>query len=168
MKNIRNFQQYTAVYEAAEPNLIGSLIHLSSPLVLYGLWRGYQEVERFFDKVDFKIAKSKIGQLFDKIKDDHIIQVLLTKIQEYRRELLFGEREGDASEREVEAFRIRNEIYKRAKELMSEKDFKKFIDACNEFEDGVGKPGGYFINKDMEYTRYRKFGHKPDRIRLRD
>lgn len=168
MKNIRTFQQYTAVYESTDSDLITvALMQLATPFVCYGLFRGYEKVSELFDKLDFEIAKSTIGPLFAKIQDDPKIKDLLMELEKHKNNLYFGEEEGRNIERE-EAFEIRNEFYKRAKQLMSEKDYKKFIEACNEFEDGVNEPAGYFLNKDAKYTRYRKYGRKPNRIRLED
>ena len=168
MKNIKTFEQHTKIYEmVSDPtstDYIVGLAQLATPFIALGLFRGYGEIARFIDKMDFKMAKAKIGPIFDKIKDDRKIQELLGQLQQYKNSLYFGEEEGENPMRD-RAYDIRSEFYKRTKELLSEKDYKVFIEACNEFEDGVGTPAGYFIDKDAEYTRYRKYGRKPNRIR---
>lgn len=168
MKNIKTFEQHTKIYEmVSDPtttDYIVGLAQLATPFIALGLFRGYGEIARFIDKMDFKRAKAKIGPIFAKIENDSKIQELLNQLSIHKNSLYFGEEEGRNPEREV-AFDIRSEFYKRAKELLSEKDYKVFIEACNEFEDGVGKPAGYFIDKDSEYTRYRKYGRTPNRIR---
>ena len=70
---------------------------------------------------------------------------LVAKLVEYKNYLYFGEEEG-ANPRRKAAFKLRDEIHQRAKELLSEKEYEVFISAAKGFEEGSGKAAGYFTD----------------------
>ena len=63
---------------------------------------------------------------------------------------IFGEEEGE-NKRRTMAFKIRDDIYLRSKELLTEDEYRKFISYTKSFEKGSEKPASYFTDKDSEF-----------------
>lgn len=123
-------------------------------LLVYGLMYGYVKLHNLFNFVSFIRSASKLSPIFDKIKDDHTMKRLIKELGDYKDELYFGEEEGE-NPRRTKAFKIRDSIHQRAKELLDEKEYNIFIDATKEFESGSEKPAGYFIDKDAKFKGWK-------------
>ena len=123
-------------------------------LLIYGLMYGYVKLGNLFNFVSFTKAASKLSPIFDKIKDDDTMKRLVNELGDYKDVLYFGEEEG-VNPRRKKAFEIRDSIYKRAKELLDEREYNIFIDAAKEFESGSEKPAGYFTDKDAKFQGWK-------------
>jgi len=148
MKHIKKFENYTTNESMILFGAGGGL------LLWYGLMYGYSKIQNLFNFIKFKTAINKIEPIFNKIKDDQQIQSLLQELYEYKDGLYFGEEEGE-NPRRTKAFKTRDAIYQRAKEILDEKEFNIFVSSAKEFESGSEKPGGYFINKDDEFQGWK-------------
>lgn len=145
MKKIKKFEQYNT-NESLAVAAGGGLILLAA----YGALWGYSKVENLFNFIKYQKALYQISPIFDKIKGDSKIIKLLKDLFEYKDGLYFGEEEGE-NPRRTKAFKIRNEIYDRASEILNEEEFNTFKSAATEFERGSEKPAGYFTDKDSKF-----------------
>ena len=119
-------------------------------LLFYGVMYGFAKIANLFNFITFNKAKKRIKPLFNKIKDDKEISELITKLFEYKDSLSFAEEEGPNPRRQ-KAYEIRDAIYERALEILSEEEYKTFISSAKEFERGSEKLAGYFANKDSKF-----------------
>lgn len=149
MKHIKTFESFE-VNEEFLPVAGGAL----GLIVLYGILWGYKKIDNLVDFVKFKNAKNKLEPIFDKIKDDPKIKELLDELYEYKDGLYYGEEEGE-NPRRTKANKIKNKIYNRASQLLTTKECEKFIYYLETFEQGVEKPGGYFIDKEDKFKGFK-------------
>lgn len=147
MKHIKKFENHETKINEESIILFGVAPAL---LLIYGIMYGYTKIQNIVDYVSFIRAASKLEPIFDKIKDDVEMSEIILKLDEYKDVLYFGEVEGDDPRRK-KAFGIVREIYRRAKELLDDREYNIFISAAKEFERGSRKPGAYFVNKDAKF-----------------
>jgi hypothetical protein len=152
MKHIKKFENHEAKINEENIGLIGVAPAL---FLIYGIMYGYVKIKNIIDYVSFIRAASKLEPIFDKIKDDAEMSEMILKLGEYEDGLYFGEVEGGNPRRE-KAFDIIREIYRRAKELLDDREYNIFIGAAKEFERGSGKPGAYFTNKDSRFQGWER------------
>ena len=118
-------------------------------LLYYGIMYGYEKIHNLIDIISFARATQKAAPIFDKVRNDYKIVELFRELGKYKDHLYYGEEEGSTfigSPRE-KAFQIVDDIFKRAEELLDEKEFETFKSSIKEFDRYSGKPGGYFVKK---------------------
>jgi hypothetical protein len=168
MKNIKNFNEFAINEACDDPEFVQTMVGSGIlTALLVGMNFGYDHVKNYFGKNRFERAKSKLGTIFGKIKDDDKIQYLLNILDKHKDQIINWSSD-DPTEKRRLAGRVYHELEERIKELLSEKDYKQFIDCCKDFEEGAKvRKGTYLVNKDKEYfdTRYHD---RERRFRIKD
>lgn len=161
MKHIKKFNELNENDTINESdgsigNLLLATIPMLAPLVWYGAMHGYVKIQNLINFVQFRRALSKIEPIFDKIKDDDKIQELLEELYKYKDYLYSGEEaEGSRTIKRDKAYKIRDNIYKRAKEILNDKEYNIFVSSAREIEAGAEKPASYFTNKDNKFQGWK-------------
>jgi len=138
-----------------ENDFINFLIGFSiGPLILIGFLCGYAKIENLISFFRFKTAKNKLNFIINNpnIKNNEKLKKLLLDLYEVRHHLSRVEQNDDGTTYRKDAFKILHKVYDEIEKSISEKDFKKFKNAMDDFDYGsAGDVGKYLIDKNSKY-----------------
>lgn len=113
-------------------------------MITIGLIAGYSKIKDIFSF--FKTPKfNKIKPIFDKIKDDAVINELLVELYPHRHAATFDS--SDVSCERRKSLEILDKIFKRSEELLSKKDYDMFYSLVRKYDYQRNYQGNYFTQQ---------------------
>jgi len=113
-------------------------------MITIGLIAGYSKIKDIFSF--FKTPKfNKIKPIFDKIKDDAVINELLVELYPHRHAATFDTT--DFSFERRKSLEILDKIFKRSEELLSKKDYDLFYSLVRKYDHQGNYQGNYFTQQ---------------------